>query len=134
VRTFDHLGDPLLEPLTVTRRPELTSIGDVSIQLRRAAQAMGREWSQLSSAERADLRRCLVDEPSNLAIVARHLRQLIDVDAPGRTALSDSEVVIVGGRYNRGPHLSLARIREDLSYGQALVKRKERFMKLLGAP
>lgn len=129
IRTFDHLADPHLP--TITRQPELTSMGDVSIQLRRAAQAMGLQWQDLSRQERSELVSCLQDEPSNLAIVAVHLRQLADVDFKGRLTLSDDDVVVVGGRYNRGPHLTLAQIQQDLSYGKAMLRRKGRLIRLL---
>ena len=43
-------GDPLLEPLMVTKKPEMTSMGPVAIQLRRAAEAMLR-MSKLNIAE-----------------------------------------------------------------------------------
>ncbi len=134
IRAFDHLGDPWLEPMTITRKPELTSMGDVSIQLRRAAQAMGLEWQNLSRQERSELVSCLQDEPSNLAIVAVHLRQLADVDFKGQLTLSDDDVVVVGGRYNRGPHLTLTQINQDLSYGKAMLRRKERLLKLITVP
>ncbi len=34
VRSFDHLADPVLEPLTITGQPERTSFGNVSTQVR----------------------------------------------------------------------------------------------------
>ncbi|HIV69307.1 MAG TPA: hypothetical protein H9903_00105 [Candidatus Aquabacterium excrementipullorum] len=134
LRAFDHLADPYLEPMTITRRPELTSMGEVSIQLRRAAQTMGLEWADLSGKERSELVSCLSDEPSNLAVVAMHLRQLADVDYRGQASLGDKEVVVIGARYNRGPHLTLEQINKDLSYGQAMLRRKDRLLQLMTPP
>ena len=109
-------------------------MGEVSIQLRRAAQTMGLEWADLSGKERSELVSCLSDEPSNLAVVAMHLRQLADVDYRGQASLGDKEVVVIGARYNRGPHLTLEQINKDLSYGQAMLRRKDRLLQLMTPP
>lgn len=122
VRTFDHSADPLLEPLTITRKPELTSMGDVSIQLRRAAEAAGLDFNTLDAKQKDELVSCLSDEDVNIAFVARHLAQLKKID---KQCFTENESLrILGARYNRGPHLSLEQIRANTSYGDLIVKKK----------
>ncbi len=129
VRRFDHLADPFLEPLTITKRPELTSFGDVSIQLRRAAEAVGLIFTDLNSQEKRELIECLSDEDVNIAFVAKHLSQLKQVDKMCFT--EEYEIRIIGARYNRGPELTLREIEEDMSYGNFILDRKQRFLDLL---
>lgn len=130
-RTFDHLGDPLLEPLTITKPPRETSVGDVQIQLRRAAETLGLDFDKLSALDRAKLLECLYDEEANLEIVARHLWQLKEMDFPNRAALGDEEIRIIGARYNRGPQFTLEEIKRDTSNGDAILRHKARLLKLL---
>jgi hypothetical protein len=132
VRRFDHSGDPWLEPLTVTKEPHLTSMGNVSIQVRRAAQILGMDPGKLTSEQLDEVATCLADDGSNLHMVAVHLRQLADIDAPRTDFLSDEQIRIVGARYNRGPDLSLERIRANTSYGDFILKQREHILGLLG--
>lgn len=130
-RKFDHSGDPFLEPLTITRKPGLTSFGDVQIQLRRAAETLGLDFEKLDSRQREMLLECLSDEENNLAIVAKHLSQLKNIDFPGKADIGDEEIRIIGARYNRGPHLTLEVIKRNTSYGNAILSHKARLLKLL---
>ncbi len=122
IRSFDHMADPLLEPLTITKKPELTSMGDVSIQVRRAAEAANLDISTLSSEQKDELVKCLSDEDVNIAFVAKHLSQLKTVDK--LCFIEDEEIKILGARYNRGPSLSLSQIRANTSYGNLILKKK----------
>ena len=131
VRSFDHACDPLVEPLTITKKPELTSLGDVSIQLRRAAETYGMDSKKLNSKQKDFLMQSLSDEKTNLAIVARHLWQLSLIDFANKKILGDYEVKIIGARYNRGPHLSLEEIKKNTSYGDFIVKRKTKLLELI---
>jgi hypothetical protein len=130
VRSFDHLGDPFLEPLTITKVPEQTSLGDVSIQLRRAAETLGPAWSSLSDADKSKIVQCLLSEPCNVGVVGRHLSQLKRIDfADGGV---ESEIIkITGTRYNRGPSLTLEQIRMNTSYGDFILKIQPRLTGLL---
>jgi hypothetical protein len=132
VRAFDHLADPLLEPLTITKKPGLTSMGPVAIQLRRAAETMGLDFDGLTLEDRNRLVECLQVDENDLAIVARHLWQLKQIDFPDRAVIGLYEIRIIGARYNRGPDLSLDVILRDTSYGDFIVNRiYTRLQKLL---
>jgi hypothetical protein len=113
------------------KQPEATSFGDVQIQLRRAAEAVGFEWSTMSAAQRDELLSCLGDEVGNLDIVAKHLVQLKNIDFPRRGTIGDDEIRIIGARYNRGPHLSLEQIRKNTSYGDFILRFKAHLLTLL---
>ncbi len=121
----------MVEPLTITKKPELTSLGDVSIQLRRAAETYGMDSKKLNSKQKDFLMQSLSDEKTNLAIVARHLWQLSLIDFANKKILGDYEVKIIGARYNRGPHLSLEEIKKNTSYGDFIVKRKTKLLELI---
>jgi hypothetical protein len=108
----------------LTKQPELTSMGPVAIQLRRAATAMGVEFDRLSASDKSLLVDCLQNADNDLAIVARHLWQLKQIDFPDKTALGKYEIRIIATRYNRGPELSLQRILKDTSYGDFIVDKK----------
>ena len=72
----------------------------------------------------------LRNDQANLAIVARHLRQLADIDFAGKK-IGDEEMRIIGARYNRGPDLALDKIKKDTSYGNAILKRRDKLNSLL---
>ena len=128
-RKFDHSGDPLLEPITITKKPELTSFGDVSIQLRRAAEAADLDIKKLNSNQKDELIKCLSDEDINIAFVAKHLYQLKKIDKICFTEYY--EIKIIGTRYNRGPSLSLKKIEANTSYGDFILKFKSHLETLL---
>ena len=133
VRSFDHLADPYLEPLTVTKKPELTSFGDVSIQIRRAAETLGMNSSNLTSQQQDLIMDMLKNDQTNLGIVGKHLSELknIDFSEKGITEIGDEEIRVIGARYNRGPDLSLDKIKENTSYGNLIIKIKDRVSNLL---
>lgn len=130
IRSFDHSGDPLLEPLTITKKPELTSMGDVSIQVRRAAEAANLDISTLTNEQKNEIVECLSDEDVNIAFVAKHLSQLKKVD--NLCFVENEEIKILGARYNRGPDLTLSQIKENTSYGDLILKKKSDLKKLIG--
>ncbi len=132
VRAFDHLADPFLERFTVTKKPEYTSFGDVQIQIRRAAEVLDMK-PPLSDDDREKIIALLKDDMQNLAIVSRHMRELADIDFKGQ-ALTDDEIRVIGARYNRGSELSLAKIRENTSYGDFILKQRDRVLDLLAEP
>lgn len=131
VRSFDHSGDPWLAPLTITKVPEQTSLGDVSIQLRRAAETLGRSWSSLSAKDKDKIVQCLLDEPCNVSVVGQHLMQLKRIDFPDGRGVESEIIRITGTRYNRGPSLALAQIRQNTSYGDFILKIGQRLTGLL---
>lgn len=130
VRSFNHMADPWLQPLTITKVPEQTSLGDVSMQLRRAAETLGPSWSSLSDEDKNKIVQCLLKEPCNVGVVGRHLSQLKLIDFPDGGV--ESEIIrITGSRYNRGPDLSLEKIRMNTSYGDFILKIQPRLTGLL---
>lgn len=135
VRSFDWSGPDIIdEHFTITKRPELTSFGPIQMQIRRAAETIGVPLEDLSFHDRHRLGRCLEVDVYNIDITARHLRDLIGLDGLQTTPphLSDDGVVIAATRYNRGPHLSLLEIRQNTRYGDVILGRKDKLVKLLG--
>lgn len=131
VRSFDHMADPFLEPLTITKVPEQTSLGDVSIQLRRAAETLGPAWNNLSDVDKNKIVQCLLQEPCNVGVVGRHLRDLKRIDFPDGTGIESEIIRITGARYNRGPSLTLEQIRMNTSYGDFILGIRQRLTGLL---
>ena len=111
---------------------EKTSFGDLSMQLRVAMETLGYDKSQRIVSGNAIIE-SLRDPTQAFFIVAKHLSSLKEVDFKGKSAseLSDDEIKVVGTRYNRGAGLSLEKIKENLSYGQAIIKRKSELETLI---
>ena len=133
VRSFDWSGGPALDRMTVTKNPTLTSFGSVSIQLRVAAETLGRDASKMSPSELRTLVTCIEQDTYNIEVVAKHLRQLINHDKfqHNNKPLAMDQVRVVGARYHRGAALSLEKIKKNTSYGDFIVKYWERFTSLL---
>jgi hypothetical protein len=87
----------------------------------------------MSHAQLSNLADCLQKDVFNIALVARHLRMLIDHDGlqTKPPAMSMDQVRIAGARYNRGIGLTLEQIRKNTSYGDFIVKFWPRFSGLL---
>jgi hypothetical protein len=132
-------GDPLfVDDLAYSLRNgevrDLTSFGNVSIQVRRAAESLGYDMSQdLSPSQRRMVIASLKQPQENIFIAAKHLSDLRDIDYKGISAsnLTESQIEEIATRYNRGPDLSLAKIQKNMSYGQAITKRWDVLRKLL---
>jgi hypothetical protein len=109
-----------------------TSFGDLSMQLRVAMETLGYENTQTLSVGNSVIE-SLKDPVEAFYIVAKHLSSLKDVDFKGKkgSELTDEEIKVVGTRYNRGAGLSLEAIKKNLSYGQAIMKRKEELQNLI---
>lgn len=133
IRSFDWSGPAWLDRMTMTRRPEATSFGSVSMQLRTAAITLRLNPADMSAVQFRTLATALGRDASNIRIVARHLRQLLLRDGFARVSprLTTDQVRIVGARYNRGITLSLDQIRRNTSYGDFLVKFWPRFANLI---
>lgn len=131
IRAFDHSADPFLEPLTITKRPELTSFGSVSIQLLRAAQALGLDWNTMGEHQREALIVCLSQDETNLSVVAKHLADLRRLDFPAGSAWNDDQIRVVGSRYNRGPDLSPQKLRNNTSYGDFILRNRFHILDLM---
>ena len=134
VRSFDWMGPEWMDKyLTVTRHPQKTSFGAVSIQLRTAAETLGLDHDKISHSELGDLINCLKKDVFNIDIVAKHLLQLIAKDGFEKSLpnLTMDQIIIIGARYNRGIGLSIDQINKNTSYGNFIVKEWLRFSLLL---
>lgn len=116
-----------LPPESKLERPrDLTSFGDLSVQVRRASDALGYgESARLTESQRRMILSSLKESGTNIFIAAKHLSDLRDVDFKGTESarLTRGQIEVIGARYNFGPDLSLAQIRRDLSYGKDITKR-----------
>lgn len=140
IRSFDWSGPDFVDRhLTITKDPDRTSFGSVSIQLRVAAETMGLDIRRLKFNEKK-LARALSNDAYNLHVVARHVFDLIRYDYPNidTANLSDEQIVVVGSRYNRGKARKLEEIinslkaapgdptREYSEYGRTILRRRSR--------
>jgi hypothetical protein len=105
---------------------DLTSFGNVSLEVTRASQALGYGPSNdLGETQRRAVIQSLKDPVSNIFVVAKHLSDLRDRDfygVPG-SKLTRRQVEILGARYNHGPGVPISVLQKDLSYGRAITKR-----------
>lgn len=139
VRSFDWSGPDWVDShLTITKNPLETSMGAVSIQLRRAAETMGIDPYSLKDEQLLYLAGALQSDKFNLQIVAKHLRQLLFVDYPmllKAEELTDEQVKMVGTRYWYGPEKNHAALRiealKESSYGSRILQHKQLLLELL---
>lgn len=147
IRSFDYSGNDWVDDnLTITKRPERTSIGLIAMQIRIVAETFERDPKKLSDNEIYYISQCLMKDSFNLPMVANHLRFLIKFDHPNidTSNLNDIELVVAGARYNRGTTRKLNdlirsynspkgdAIREWTSYGNRILENRDRTRKLLG--
>lgn len=121
------------------------SVGIVSMQIRVVAELLGINPRVLSNRQQLQISRCLLSDDFNLKMVSLHLRDLIKFDYPdiNTELLSDENLILVGARYNRGIQrkkedfisaISLPKDspeRDYISYGLAIIKRRDRVKKLM---
>lgn len=134
MRGFDWSGPDWVDHhLTVANNPAKTSFGSVSVQLRTAAQILGKNPATMSHRELGELATLLECDASNVEIVAKLLRQLANHDgfSVNQPAFSSEQIKIIGARYNRGSGLSLDQIKKNTSYGNFIIKFWPRFVGLL---
>ncbi len=114
---------PLFEDLNVS--PNKTSVPPMSVQIRRAAETLGYDPANLSRSEIEAIADTLQDPVIATYIAAAHLSELRDQDFPGVRGweLTDDQIRIIGARYNHGPDKSHADLRQDLSYGNIILRR-----------
>jgi YD repeat-containing protein len=129
-------GDPLwfdtaADMLRSGEKAEKTSFGNMSLQLRRAADTLG--YTSRGPWQRAQIIASLMDPRTSIWIAAAHLSDLRDVDFRGVTTsdMTLGQIQVIATRYNRGPDLSLAKISQNLSYGERVTFRLYHFRELL---
>ncbi|HEB0477989.1 TPA: hypothetical protein RYE97_004606 [Escherichia coli] len=133
-RTIDWSGPEWIdEHITITSRPEKTSFGAVSMQLRTAARTLGLDESKMDTSQLRELANCLQHDIFNIQLVARHIYQLAERDEfqSSLPHLTKEQIRIIGARYNRGMSLTLEKIKEDTSYGNFIVNNWLHFSNLL---
>ncbi|MBW5405712.1 hypothetical protein ACISK3_11450 [Morganella morganii] len=146
-RRFDYSGSDWVDNnLTITERPERTSVGIIAMQIRVVAEVFGKDPQHLSDQEIRYISQCLMKDSFNLPMAALHLRDLILYDFPDTdtSELNDMQFVIAGSRYNRGTLRALSDFiflynapvgdstREWTSYGRRMSENRDRIKKLLG--
>lgn len=96
-RQFDYLGnDGIDNNLTVTSRPEKTSMGVIAMQIRVVAESFGKNPNNLSHVEIIYISSCLQKDHLNLAKVTQHLYDLIKYDYPNLDTLylTDEQLIV----------------------------------------
>ncbi len=146
IRSFDWSGPNWMDKkMTITKDPDLTSVGSVSIQLRNVGALMGIDLDKLNYAQKAELIKHVEVDAYNLEVVAKYLVQLIKHDYPNisSASLTDEQIAVAASRYNRGTARKLSDfvnsikappgtpIRSYSSYGRTLLRHRERVSKLL---
>lgn len=134
VRSFDWSGPDFIDRnFTITKEPNKTSFGSVSMQLRVAAKYFGLNPQTITKEEQLGIIQFLESDRNNLYLVAKHILDLILVDYPNLKIhqLTDEHIRIIATRYNRGFHLTLSQIRANTSYGDVVVRIKDRITKIL---
>ncbi len=124
IRGFDHSGpDWVDENLTITADPNKTSYGNMSIQVRTAAETLGYDPNNLSGAEKDLIIEALKDPVVSIAIAAQHISDLSEIDYPGIDAanLTDDQIRDIATRYNRGSSISLQEVQNNSQYGDAVL-------------
>jgi hypothetical protein len=148
VRAFVWSGPDWMDRLSITKRPTLTSVGSVSVQLEVAARELNLKTDNMSFADQNRLKMCLEQDAFNLDVVAKHLRGLILYDYPKADTLNltQEQWIVVGSRYNRGTARPLKDFiasmqakegsdnRAYSSYGRALWGRLGQVSRLMVAP
>lgn len=127
-RSFDWCGpDWVDQNLVITKKPALTSFGNVSIQVRRAWESLGYEESQVTSKLKNEIIKSIKDPVENIYISAKHISDLRDMQYPEKSAddFSEEEIRILATRYNRGPDLSLDKIKENTLYGDRILENRD---------
>ena len=133
IRRFDHLADPVLESWTLTTPPARTSFGNISTQVRRAAEALEYDPGHLTGEQNSQIVSSLQNSRENIFIAAKHLADLRDVDFPskGAASMTPDDVQVTATRFNRGPDLSLDSIRRNTSYGRSIMRRATQILECL---
>jgi RHS repeat-associated protein len=134
VRSFDWSGPEWIDKnLTITSHPDKTSMGNLSIQIRTAAESLGYEYKNLSSQDRKNIITSLKNPIQNIYIAAKHLSDLRYVDFNGKTSsqLTEDDIKVIATRYNRGSGISLENIKKNLSYGNSIYKHASKILSAL---
>ncbi|WNG29444.1 hypothetical protein F0U62_39720 [Cystobacter fuscus] len=143
IRAFDHMADPYLQSITITRKPSLTSFGDIEIQLRNVAAVQEMKApEELPYSKQKYLIELLENEQFNLVVVVKYLSSMLGQIYPGCRLedFDDYMFILSGYLYNMGyPHkllgkdknLAIPGMKGISKYGHDLFKKKEKMRQLL---
>lgn len=137
VRSIDWSGPDWTDKnTTVTIDPNLTSFGNVSIQVRRAAETLGYDTKIMSPSEKNALISSLKNPIQNIYISAMHLSDLMKLDFANKPTvqLTMDDIKIISSRYNRGPQHSLHSIKKNLDYGNDMYGHQKEIDSSLNPP
>ena len=130
VRSFDWSGPDWVDKyLTITKNPDYTSFGNISIQVRRALEMLNYSSSTDNKKLVID---SLIDPVQNIYMAAKHLDILRNVDFFGKTSseLNDEAIQIIASRYNLGPDVSFSDAK-NWSYGKTILANKTAILEAL---
>ena len=115
--------DSLAYNLRIGSKQDKTSFGNMSLQIRRAAQTLN--YKTLGGGEKAAIIASLTDSQTSIFIAAKHLADLRDIDFKGTRSskLTKDQIEVIATRYNAGPDLPLIKIRIRSSYGAVIIRR-----------
>lgn len=118
----------LLPQLQVDK--DKTSIGNASVQIRRAAESLN-YGNNLSDEQRKRIFDSLMDPKESILIASKHLSDLRDVDfkGVGREELTEDKVRIIASRYNLGPDIPIDAVVTE--YGDIVVGNRTLLEELL---
>ncbi len=94
---------------------------------------MGYDPSKLTGEQRGLIIASLKNARENIFIAAKHLADLRDVDFKAKSAaeMTLADIEVTATRFNRGPDLSLEKIKKNTSYGKSIVRRADKISELL---
>jgi hypothetical protein len=127
IRSLDRSGPDWMDKEVMTKDPNLTSFGNLSIQFRRAAEELDYDVNTLSPDETNALYNSVNNPIENIYIAAKHISTLKKGQFGNTPAikLTKDDIIIIATRYNRGPDISTEKLKENLSYGNSIYKHEE---------
>ncbi|SFU49025.1 hypothetical protein [Butyrivibrio sp. INlla21] len=127
IRKYDWSGNEETDSLTITKKPEQTSFGNLSLQVRRVAEMYGYDPNELSPEQEKEIINDLKDPVKSTYVAAAHLRDLKNVDYAEVAScdMDDNMIRDVATRYNRGPDIPLDKIHQNTSYGNTIFKHEK---------
>ena len=81
----------------------------------------------MTSKLKNEIIKSIKDPVENIYISAKHISDLRDMQYPEKSAddFSEEEIRILATRYNRGPDISLDKIKENTLYGDRVLENRD---------
>lgn len=132
-------GDPLeIDKIAYSFRmdnsKDKTSFGNVSIQLRRAAESLNYGTGyQLTESQRRMILSSIENSQFSIFLAAKHLSDLRDLDFKGTKAsdMNKNQIETIAARYNFGTEVPLDKMQSKLGYGRNVTKRWKELRNLI---